>query len=255
MTSFVLSSGLSYDELLAEARKEAEGFRKKASEYVPKMYEALRKEGVDPHDAKDRIEKDLVGTWTKDTIRRLLPEEYKNPEAKDLGGKGNSVKSKLKRESFPHRYTNPTESEKQTVNGEQEPRQVIQVTNASQETTDDYQRQEEESGATTQWLACAKQQASRELEEEKETALQDDNVGNELANPAALAARITELEQEDQALRERIQDLEGQHEIETVLELDEHFLSFKALVRLVPKPSCILIPNPPAHIRKELESS
>jgi hypothetical protein len=49
------------------------------------MYEILVKgEGLDPFDAADRIYKDLVGIWQKDTIRRLLPPESKNQVAQDM---------------------------------------------------------------------------------------------------------------------------------------------------------------------------
>lgn len=81
-----------YDELLNKAQKEAKLFHTRADEYVPKMYKALRAENVDPLDAKDRIEKDLVSIWKKDTIRRLLPPETKNPEQSNAARKVNDRK-------------------------------------------------------------------------------------------------------------------------------------------------------------------
>jgi len=55
------------------------------------MYEALvRKEGLAPFDAADRIYRDVVGIWQKDTIRRLLP-----PEAKDQAARERQVLSRL----------------------------------------------------------------------------------------------------------------------------------------------------------------
>lgn len=57
----------------------------KAIRFVPKMYDALVKgEGLTPSDAADRIYKDLVGIWQKDTIRRLLPPESKNQVAREM---------------------------------------------------------------------------------------------------------------------------------------------------------------------------
>ena len=57
----------------------------KAKHFVPKMYDALvRGEGLEPFDAADRIYKDLVGIWQKDTIRRLLPPETKNQVAREM---------------------------------------------------------------------------------------------------------------------------------------------------------------------------
>lgn len=48
------------------------------------MYETLvRKEGLIPFDAADRIYRDVVGIWQKDTIRRLLPSEAKDQAARE----------------------------------------------------------------------------------------------------------------------------------------------------------------------------
>jgi hypothetical protein len=49
------------------------------------MYDALvKEEGLVLSDAADRIYKDLVGIWQKDTIRRLLPPDAKNQVARDM---------------------------------------------------------------------------------------------------------------------------------------------------------------------------
>jgi hypothetical protein len=76
-----------YDDLLEEARTKAEVFRSSAKEYIPKMYEALRREhpNISPEDARDRIEKDCVGIWSKSTILHALPEEAKNKEKQKAG--------------------------------------------------------------------------------------------------------------------------------------------------------------------------
>jgi hypothetical protein len=74
-----------YDRLLAEAVKLGRQHETKAKHFVPKMYDALvKKEGLTPFDAADRIYKDLVGIWQKDTIRRLLPQESKSQVARDM---------------------------------------------------------------------------------------------------------------------------------------------------------------------------
>jgi hypothetical protein len=79
-----------YDDLLEEARAKAEAFRSTAKEYIPKMYEALRNENpnVWPEDARDRIEKDCVGIWSKSTILHALPDEAKNKEKQKAGRLG-----------------------------------------------------------------------------------------------------------------------------------------------------------------------
>jgi hypothetical protein len=72
-----------YDQLLAEAVKMHQEHEIKAKYFIPKMYDALRKEDLSPFDAADRIYKDVVGIWQKDTIRRLLPVEAKDQAARE----------------------------------------------------------------------------------------------------------------------------------------------------------------------------
>jgi hypothetical protein len=73
-----------YDQLLAEAVRLRKKHETRAKDFVPKMYEVLVEgEGLAPQDAADRIYKDLVGIWEKDTIRRLLPDEVKNQSARE----------------------------------------------------------------------------------------------------------------------------------------------------------------------------
>jgi hypothetical protein len=76
-----------YDDLLEEARTKAEAFRSSAKEYIPEMYKALRRENpnISPEDARDRIEKDCVGIWSKSTILHALPDEAKNKEKQKAG--------------------------------------------------------------------------------------------------------------------------------------------------------------------------
>ena len=69
-----------YDELLKEAKAKAEAFALTAREYIPKMYDALRNEdsNLTPEDARDRIQKDCIGIWSKRTILDALPDEAKD---------------------------------------------------------------------------------------------------------------------------------------------------------------------------------
>lgn len=81
-----------YDELLTEVKAKAEAFRSSAKEYIPKMYSALRNENqnISPSDARDRIEKDCVGFWSRRTIIDALPDEAKDSKKQEsgrLGGK------------------------------------------------------------------------------------------------------------------------------------------------------------------------
>ena len=79
------SNNKEYDRLLAEAVKLGRQHEIKAKYFVPKMYDALvKEEGLVSSDAADRIYKDLVGIWQKDTIRRLLPLEAKNQVAREM---------------------------------------------------------------------------------------------------------------------------------------------------------------------------
>jgi hypothetical protein len=80
-----------YDHLLAEAVKLGRQHETKAKYFIPKMYDVLvRKEGLTPFDAADRIYRDVLGIWQKDTIRRLLP-----PEAKDQAARERQALSRL----------------------------------------------------------------------------------------------------------------------------------------------------------------
>jgi hypothetical protein len=79
---------IEYNELLKEIRTKAEGFfRSTANEYIPKMYWALRNENqnLTPEDARDRIEKDCVGIWSKRTILDALPDEAKDLKKQKAG--------------------------------------------------------------------------------------------------------------------------------------------------------------------------
>jgi hypothetical protein len=70
-----------YDDLLEEARAKANAFRVSANQYVRNMYLALRNENpnITSEDARERIEKYLLGIWEKRTIVDALPDEAKAP--------------------------------------------------------------------------------------------------------------------------------------------------------------------------------
>ena len=77
-----------YEELLEEARSKIQSFQQlTAQEYIPKMYWALRNEdsNVTPEDARDRIQKDRVGIWSKHTLLDAIPDEAKNPKKQKAG--------------------------------------------------------------------------------------------------------------------------------------------------------------------------
>lgn len=65
-----------YDDLIEEF-KEATA---QAGEIIPKMYDALKEEGLSQEDARDRIEKDLLPFYSKRWIRACLPEEAVHKE-------------------------------------------------------------------------------------------------------------------------------------------------------------------------------
>jgi len=79
-----------YDDLLEEAKSKAAVYISTAKRYIPKMYDALMKENqnISPEDARDRIEKDCVGIWSKRTILDALPDEAKNREKQKSGRLG-----------------------------------------------------------------------------------------------------------------------------------------------------------------------
>jgi hypothetical protein len=79
-----------YDDLLDEAKSKAAAYMSTAKVYIPKMYNALMNENknISPEDARDRIEKDCVGIWSKRTILDALPDEAKNREKQKSGRLG-----------------------------------------------------------------------------------------------------------------------------------------------------------------------
>ena len=84
-----------YDDLLKEVKGKAAAFQSTAREYVPKMYLALRNENheIPAADARDRIEKDCAGIWSRRTILDALPDEAKNPEKQKAGRLGQTKRN------------------------------------------------------------------------------------------------------------------------------------------------------------------
>lgn len=73
-----------YNKLLEEAKLKGSNL---AKDYIPRLYrELVEVEKLDPHDAGERIKKDLVDTWARTTIYENLPEEAKQ-EAKQEAGR------------------------------------------------------------------------------------------------------------------------------------------------------------------------
>ena len=58
-----------------------------AKDYVPKMYWILRAENPElaPEDARDRIEKDCVGIWSRRALLYALPDEAKDSKRQIAG--------------------------------------------------------------------------------------------------------------------------------------------------------------------------
>src|SRR5215471_6658613 len=84
-----------YDDLLDEAKSKAAAYMSTAKVYIPKMYNALMSENknISPQDARDRIEKDCVGIWSRRTILDALPDEAKNQEKRKSGRLGQKKRS------------------------------------------------------------------------------------------------------------------------------------------------------------------
>ena len=81
-----------YDQLLEQARGSAKY-------WIPKLCEALRKENseMSNDDIRERVKKDCIGTWQRDTITEALPEEYKDKLRSELGKKGRQKQTRTSR--------------------------------------------------------------------------------------------------------------------------------------------------------------
>jgi hypothetical protein len=76
-----------YERLLTEVLAKINAFRSTtAREYIPKMYEALRKDDplLTPQDIRNTIERDCLNKiWTRRTILDALPDEAKNAKRQE----------------------------------------------------------------------------------------------------------------------------------------------------------------------------
>ncbi len=106
-----------YDDLLIEVKKKVHSL---AKEYVPKLYQALREEGLSQEDARDRVEKDCIPIWAKETIRKWMPEEAKNPNVVDA--------AKVREQKKKIVVSDPTNSSSFSLT-EPESKRLVQVTN------------------------------------------------------------------------------------------------------------------------------
>ena len=80
-------------------KKMREEINVKASEYVPQMYEALKKDGYTPDEARDKIKKDSINIWKKETIDKWIPEEAKKEILVTAGKKGAEIKTQKRLDS------------------------------------------------------------------------------------------------------------------------------------------------------------
>ena len=72
-----------YDNLLIQARGSAK-------HWIPRLCEALKKENPEMivDDIRERVKKDCISIWQRDTITDALPFEYKNKRKQEAGRKG-----------------------------------------------------------------------------------------------------------------------------------------------------------------------
>lgn len=72
-----------YDNLLIQARGSAK-------HWIPRLCEALKKENPEMivDDIRERVKKDCISIWQRDTITDALPVEYKNKRKQEAGRKG-----------------------------------------------------------------------------------------------------------------------------------------------------------------------
>ena len=76
-----------YNGLLQLARNAGEML---AKTWIPRLCDQLKKENpeMSNDDVKDIVTRDCSDIWSKATIRKFMPEEYKNPERVETGREG-----------------------------------------------------------------------------------------------------------------------------------------------------------------------
>ena len=96
-----------YEQIWKKMREE---LNVKASNYVPQMYDALIKDGYTPEEARDKIKKDSINLWKKETIDKFIPEEAKKQILVHAGKKGAEIKAQ-KRLELQSRVSEPPKQE------------------------------------------------------------------------------------------------------------------------------------------------
>lgn len=91
-----------YDDCLAlienehnYVETEKKKFKDKAKEWVPRLRDALKEEKMSNDDIKDRILKDCLQHWTRETIMNNLGEEFKDEKFIEAGKKGVKKKEEI----------------------------------------------------------------------------------------------------------------------------------------------------------------
>lgn len=79
-----------YQKIWAEARQK---LNVTAKEFIPRLYDALVKDGYPPKEARDKIKKDAFNIWKVDTIDKYIPKEAKQVIRVLAGQKGGISKS------------------------------------------------------------------------------------------------------------------------------------------------------------------
>ena len=81
-----------YDEYLAQAKASV----KTAGEYIPKLCEELKKEGLDKESINDKVTKDCLAIGLgRSTIVHNMPQEYKDEERVEAGKKSAEKKKEM----------------------------------------------------------------------------------------------------------------------------------------------------------------
>lgn len=91
-----------YDDILniiAAEKTTVEEFKTKftlsARTHIPRLENALKKEGLEKDEIKDRILKDCLQFWTRQTIMNALGDEYKDSVMQEQGRKGGEKRHEI----------------------------------------------------------------------------------------------------------------------------------------------------------------
>lgn len=70
-----------------EIARTKENFKNSAEKRIPDLCSALKEEGYDKDQIKDKVEKDTMCYWSKETIAKFIPDEFKNIKRVEAGKK------------------------------------------------------------------------------------------------------------------------------------------------------------------------